>query len=233
MTKTMLHSARSLVTIAAGLLVALPLQAQRFEGTLEVHSSSMPSRAGMQYYIKGDLMRLELSAPGQPSIVMISDGQARKQYVLFADQKIYTTTTFAEVMRSTDSLRKLSANLLKGASMIPSGQSALIAGHKCSVYRYRDASKVYDICLTTELGALGGVGGLFGNIGQSMEAAEPPAWAQKLLKDGSFALRLADTVGNTVWEVRRVEPKTLDRSLFAPPNGFVPAAGPPKPDSER
>jgi len=233
MTRTDLYSARPLVAIAAGLLVALPLQAQRFEGTLEVHSASMPSRAGMQYYIKGDLMRLELSAPGQSPIVMISDGQARKQYVLFADQKIYTTTSFAEVMRSTDSVRKLSASLLKGASMISSGKNAVIAGHKCTVYRYRDVSKVYDICLTTELGALGGVGGLFGNIGQSMEAEEPPAWAQKLLKDGSFALRLADTVGNTMWEVRRVEAKPLDRSLFAPPNGFAPAAEPPKPDSER
>lgn len=211
-----------LPALAVGaLLLAQPLRAQKFEGVLTVHSASMGAAAGMQYFIKGDRIRLEITTPGQPSIVMISDGVARKQYVLFQDQKVYTSTTFAELLRSTDSIRKKSAALLQDASIAPAGSSATVAGHKCSVYHYRDARTAYDICLTTELGALGGVSGLFGNVGPTLDAAPPPAWVQPLLKAGSFALRLADSGGKTLWEVKKVEPKTLDGGLFAPPAGFV------------
>jgi hypothetical protein len=216
-----IRPAGPLFAAAAGLLLALPLQAQNFEGVVSVHSATMPPQAGMQYFIKGDRLRLEISAPGKSPIVMISDGPARKQYILFTDQKVYTTTSLAELMRTTDPLRKESARLLRDASMTPLGTTATVAGHRCAMHRYRDAKTVNDICLTTELGALGGLGGLFGNVGRSTDPTDPPQWAQKFLKAGSFALRIADTAGNSIWEVRKVEAKTLDSGLFAPPAGFV------------
>ncbi len=215
---------RSLGAAAAVLMAAHPVLAQPFEGILTVHSASMPAAASMQYFIKGDRFRLEIVAPGQPQIVMISDGPARKQYVLFTDQRVYTSTTFAEVMRSTDSMRKASAALLQGASMTALGSTATVAGHQCAVYRYRDPKTGYLVCLTTELGALGGVSGLFGNVGPRLDSTPPPDWAQKLLKAGSFALRLADTTGKTIWEVLKAEAKPLPPGLFAPPAGFVPAS---------
>ncbi len=213
--------ARPLFATAAYLVPAHPLQAQAFEGILSVHSDGMKTGAGMQYFIKGERLRLEITTPGQAPIVMISDGPARKQYVLFTDQRVYTTMTFAELIRSTDSLRKQSAKLLQGASMTPLSTTATIAGHKCTVHRYRDAKSAYNICLTTALGAVGGVSGLFGNVGPSLDATEPPRWVQDLITAGSFALRLADTAGKTIWEVRKAEAKTLDAGLFAPPANYV------------
>ena len=174
----------------------------------------------MQYFIKGDRLRLEISVPGQPLIVLISDGAARKQYVVFADQQVYTSTTFAELARSTDSIRKAAAVLLQGASMTPLGTTATVAKLKCTVQRYRDAKTAYDVCLTNALGALG-VSGLFGNVGPSLDTTEPPQWVQQLLKAGSFALRLSDTAGKTIWEVQKAEAKKLDPGLFAPPAGYA------------
>ncbi len=236
MIQTIRSSRRPLLGAAAGLLLAHPLPAQRFEGILQVHSAGMKADAGMTYFIKGERLRLEIVAPGQAPIVMISDGAARKQYVLFADQKVYTTMTFAELLHSTDSLRKQSAKLLLGASMTPLGTTATVADHKCAVHRYRDAKSAYNICLTTELGAVGGVSGLFGNIGPSLDATNPPQWVQQLIKAGSFALRVGDTTGKTTWEVRKTEAKRLDPGLFAPPAGFSAvsdAPGTPKRPSPR
>ena len=139
-------------------------------------------------------------------------------------------------MRSTDSLRKQSAILLRGASMTSSHTTATIAGHKCTVHRYRDAKTAYDVCLTTELGALSGAPGLFGNISPALDATEPPQWVQNLIKAGSFALRLADTTGKTIWEVRKAVAQPLAPSLFSPPSSFVSASdssGKPKRPSPR
>lgn len=213
-----------LLTTAACLALASPLMAQRFEGILSVRSSSMPAAAGMQYFIKGERLRLELTAPGQSPIVMISDALARKQYTLFPDQKVYTTTTFTELLRATDSIRKQSAALLQGGSMTPTSATTTVAGHKCTVHHYRDAKTAYDICLTTELGAVSGAPGLFGNISPSLDTATPPQWVEALLKAGSFALRLSDTTGKTLWEVRKVTAQTLSASLFSPPADFASAS---------
>ena len=232
MTRTILSSARLLLA-AAGVVLARPLQAQTFEGILSVNSAGMPPQAGMQYFIKGERLRLELSTPGQPPIVLILDGPAKKQYVVFEDQKAYTTTTFADLLRSTDSVRKQAAILLQKASMTPLGTKATVAGHKCDLYRYRDPKTVNDICLTTDLGALGGVGGLWGHVGRAMEVSNAPEWAMKLVKAGFFALRLADTTGTTIWEVRKVDAQALAPVLFAPPSGYASMsdASGPKPPS--
>lgn len=215
-----IHASAGLLLAAVGLL-ARPLPAQSFEGILTVNSASMPPQAGMQYFIKGERLRLELTSPGQPPIVMILDGPAKKQYVVFADEKAYSTTTFADLMKSTDSVRKQSALMLQKASMTPLGTKATVAGHKCDLYRYRDPQSVNDVCLTTDLGALGGVGGLWGHIGRSMEVSDPPEWAAKLVKAGSFALRLTDTTGTMIWEVRKIVPQALAPVLFVPPGGYT------------
>ncbi len=224
----------SLRLFAVGFLMLAPaLRAQAFEGSLSVFAIGMPPDAGMSYFVKGDRLRLELSTPGQATLVMILDGPAKKQYVIFTDQKAYTTTSFAELMMTTDSVRKESERNLQGASMTPLGTRATVAGHKCDLYRYRDQKSVNDVCLSTEFGALGGVGGLWGHIGRSMEVGNPPPWAVKLVSSGAFALRLTDTTGTTLWEVRRIGAQTLAPELFTPPSGFSSMSdaplGPPKP----
>ncbi|HEU5217313.1 MAG TPA: DUF4412 domain-containing protein [Gemmatimonadales bacterium] len=229
----------SIRSLAGSLLAAIgcaatagSLQAQRFEGILSIHSTSMPPGAGMQYFIKGDRLRLELTVPGESPFVMISDGPTRKQYTLFTLQKVYTTVTFDELLRTTDSLRKMSASLLKAGTMTPTKTVAQVAGHKCTVHRYRDAKSAFDICLSTELGAVSGAPGLFGNVSPSIDPTPPPAWVQKFIAAGSFALRLADTTGKTLWEVQKVEAKKLEASLFAVPAGFTASAAPAKKPSD-
>lgn len=191
-------------------LAAAPLAAQTFEGVVSLTLTSERGPMPLEYQIKDGKIRLEMSGGGM-QMGMIIDPAAKKMLMIVPQQRMYMEQDLAESMGSMEQR----AGAGRG-SVTRTGRTETIAGFKCEHITITDATgSANDACVTSELGAafqfpMGG-----GMMGRGRGAA--PAWAAGL--ENAFPLKVQHD-NATVLEVTKIERRTLDPGLFAPPEGF-------------
>jgi hypothetical protein len=227
---------RSLVALALVLALAdQPLAAQAFEGTLTARVAGMPVGAMMKTSYSRGRTRVEVITPGRPSVIVITDPAAHKQYMLLPGQQVYTVTDLKAAAARADSIARAAAAKRGEVSLKATGRKGTVAGLSCEHYAYQDAAERLDLCLTTALGRMPGNAMLPGGGALQGQGGEPPAWARALDRKDAFAVSVADTAGRVLFEVTEVSRKPPAPALFAPPAGYrpfrVPGAVPPvRPD---
>jgi hypothetical protein len=227
----MLRSPTYLLIPAALALGAGGLAAQgSFEGVVQYRVTGQGGEPMEPvYYVKGGKTRLEMSAGGQMAIMLV-DVESGSVTALMPAEKMYMTMSVAAMAQN---LPAAHAHGDVSVKIEPTGEKETIAGISCEHYRVtqsKDDAQA-DLCLAKGMGSFMGVrapagGGPMSGMGRmpGMGMA-PPGAAEltKLLKDGAFLLKM-DVKKSGKTEVTmvatRVERRSLDASLFAPPSDY-------------
>jgi hypothetical protein len=227
------HRAGSLVLPLVFLLpAASTLRAQDFEGVFTARVRNMPVGGEMKTYVKGVRYRMEITMP-QGAMAIIMDPVAGETYMVMNAQSMYMVMKMADAERMADSVLRQNPNP-PDLKVTATGKKEQVAGHECEFYRTEVAkpAMAMEVCLAKGLGAFRSGGSLFGGPPTpGRPSAAVPEWAKELVRQDGFPLKVVDDKGAVVWEVVSIERKSLEASLFVPPQGFrrmeMPAFGRP------
>ena len=201
---------RSALLLAAS---AVTLAAQSsFEGAVSMTLSGENGRSqDITYMLKDGKIRMEMNggrAGGMASIIY--DLSAKKMLMIMTEQKMYIEQSLAGAAQSA------ARGAAAGATLKRTGQMETIAGYPCEhVTVTENAGASSDVCVAKGLGAwqMPSAGGMRGG---------PPrteSWEGGLGEDG-FPLKVQKG-DKTIMLVSKIDKKSLDASLFSPPDGFM------------
>ena len=194
-------------TILLLTLTAATLAAQSpFEGAISMSLTGDDGKTNdIVYLLKGGKIRFDITGNRGEQMAMITDPAEKKVLMVMLAQKMYMEQELT-IPPVSDSA--------KPATVKRTGKTEMIAGYKCEhiIVTEGDGSSS-DVCAATGIGtfrmpASGGRGG----------PPKPQGW-QAALGNGAFPLKVQKGEKVTL-EVTKVEKKTLDAALFAPPEGF-------------
>ncbi|HNV25847.1 MAG TPA: DUF4412 domain-containing protein [Nitrospira sp.] len=197
-------------------LTAFPAYAGDFEGVIQMKNSHVDTgtTSTMNWYIKGDRGRVEMSRTDSQTQVMLFDGKTRTMQMGMPGQKSYMEISL-EGDRG-DHLKEL----LDTQSVERTGKTDKIAGYVCEVWRITDKEHhraKSELCVAKGFGKAA----TFWIDPKEARRSSQPAWVKQLVEEGGFGLRSIqyDEAGkeSVRMEVVSVEKKPLDASLFAFP----------------
>jgi len=235
--RMMIAATRVAALLAVSALCTVPAAAQ-FEGsvTWAVGKKQTP----MTQTYKGAMVRSDMTGERGRSGAMIIDGAAKTMTMMMPDQKMYMKwdmQQMGEQMRDEHATHKT-------PKITDTGKTETIAGKSCQVYRYAEDTGKPDnmeMCVAKGMGNFmfgrspmgGGRGqGDGDDVGEMANNSE----FLKFYKDGFFPLRISRIKGDSVTTqmiATKIEPKSVDASLFQVPSDFqemkMPAGmGPPQ-----
>ena len=195
---------RPILLSAALALSSTALLAAPFEGvvTYKLLRDDASTIQTMDFSIKGDRYRVDMSASGHQS-VMIMNTKAKEFISLMPERKSYMVTKMDG---------KAASPAKKAGKLVKTGKTATIAGYKAEEWTYEGAEHTTSIWGNKDLG-----GWAFSNPQSRGPQIDIPA----AFKDGGFfPLRVVGDKGNGI-EAVKVEKKSVDSSLFDVPAGYT------------
>lgn len=200
---------RSVLLLA---LAAAPLAAQSapFEGVVSMNLGDGQNTASMQYQIRNGKVRMEPTGTGTGAagmgFAMIFDPAAQKMLVLMPMQHMYMERDLSATIAAA---QKESG---KDPKITRTGKTEVVAGYTCEhvTVTLEDGNSI-DSCVTADLGP-------YISMPAGGMARRGSAW-ERGLDNKTFPLKVQQN-GKTIMEVTKVEKKSLDPSLFTPPQGF-------------
>lgn len=204
---------RSFVLACLGIVVGTGLAGtalaqETFQGRVAMKISSGSGQQSLDYYVKGDQMRVVPKDPRAQGGIMIMDMAEKKIFTLLPAQKMYMEMPLPELQTSASEDKKPE----------PTGETRSILGHTAQQYRFEQGGAEYEIWATDELGAFGGLHLPGGN-----QPGTPSPANQALANEKFFPLLIIERRNgeetNRV-EVTKVEAKELDESLFEIPSDY-------------
>jgi hypothetical protein len=195
---------------AAGLAICSPpARAQSFEGVLTIRMATPAGGGDATYSIKGERMRMDMSMGGMGSIATILDQSTKKAYMIMPARSMYMETDIPPAAQQSD----------KG-SFAWKGTKETIAGQECEDATAKDPDGAsYDMCIARGLAVFGHAGGM---------RRSGPTWQDQV--QGGFPLKVVKTgESEPVFEVTKIEKKSLSDDLFTPPAGYQKMSMPGRP----
>jgi hypothetical protein len=201
--KTFVKTALVLL-LAFGLGVGLSYAGQ-FEGEVDYHVTMKDgNQSDMVYLLKGGKARMEMTMKGH-QVVDIMDLPNNKIYMLMPEQKMVMTTDIPKANKTVAG--KAEAQIKK------TGKSKTILGYSADEW-----------AVTTEHGSTsvwGAKGIGFFMMGKGPGGQGPDtSWATELKKNGFFPLEVDSSKNDFNMVATKVEPKSLDASLFTVPSDY-------------
>jgi len=201
-------------------LLATTLAAQGFEGVVAYKMTGNGGKStDMAMSIKGTHVRTDMTAEGH-NMAMLLDGQAMTMTMLMAEQKMYMTMDMKAMRERAQGMKPGDHAPPK---ITPLGTSETIAGRSCDNYLVEAEKSKTEFCNAKGLGNFMSAQSPMGRGGASpLNDLDNEAY-RAYFKDGFFPLRVSSYDGGTkkvVMEATRVEPKSLDASLFQIPAGY-------------
>ena len=190
-----------LTLAAAGLSASNPAAAhaqKAFEGvvTMRMTDPGSGKSSEMQYSARGRKIRLDVVSE-QGTMGVIMDVETSKATMLVPRAQSYMEMDVPS-----------SAEAEARAKVTRTGRKDRVAGRECEIITVVDERKnESEICGATDMGRFVMAG----------RGAETPAWARGM--ENFFPLRVSTKAG-AVMEVTKIEPRSLDPSLFAVPAGW-------------
>jgi hypothetical protein len=179
-----------------------------FEGVITARVAAQQGGTDVQYSIKGDQFRMDMSSNGM-SMFMLRDAAKNSTMMVMPAQRMYMETS-GDMAASMQGERKLPDIKL-------TGKTEKIAGYECEHILLTGDDGQYDVCAAKGIGTF--VTMMGGPMGRG-RGAQAAAW-QRLGRD-LFPLKVQKVGNNEVaFEVTKVEKKSLDNSLFSIPEGFT------------
>jgi hypothetical protein len=201
--------------VAGGLLLAAPLAAQGFEGTVSLHFES----GDMVQHYKAGKVRMEGGGMGEGWMLM--EGTTMK-IVAPQEKMVILMDAKGKSSHKHDG---------QSAKVTDLGTTETIAGKSCKNWLIEDKER-YEICAAKGMGYF-----MFARPGGPMGRGRGPdlpdftasgtgaggGGAPEFLRDGFFPLRMTKLTGakrEVQMEVTKIEPKTLDAAMFEIPTGY-------------
>ena len=211
---------RNLWSVVVGSLVLslapLPVWAGDFEGVLHMQTThaATGTASAMDWYLKGDKARVEMSRDDGQSTVMLFDAKTRTMHMAMPGQKSYM-----EISLEGDRGEHLK-EVLEKQSVERTEKTDRIAGYSCEMWRVTDKDNKRlknDLCVAKGFGKAA----TFWIDPKEMRRSSQPGWVQQLVEGGGFGLRSIhyDEAGkeSSRMEVTSIDKKSLPASLFAFP----------------
>ncbi len=222
---------RRLATMAglvAAVLAPAGLHAQgTFEGIVTIRVTApggAPSE--MKYYQKGTRIRQE-STMGTQTGASIMNGATGEMIMLMPPMKQYMVMNVKQMAKQMPMAPRQAPDLSR-MKVTATGRRETVAGVPCEHYLFSDAAAPgqgdTDICGAAGMGFMGGGQGMGSMPSTSGFAGATNPQLAALARRGFFPLKMTMTGpdGSTMtWQVTRVERRTLDAALFAPPAGWT------------
>jgi hypothetical protein len=192
----------TLIAAALASLMPVAVLAQSFEGEITLR---YPAEKNSQITVqtKGGKVRMNVSM-GEQSGVMINDG-AGSVITLMPTRKIYVRPPVLQGVTDT----------LSGWSFTATGRHDTVLGYACEYYTVKSEDLPTlngdQWCVTSALGFLG--------VGPAQGVSA--SVLRKTFPKGFFALKSVNAKGVVNAEVIKIERKSLDDALFAPPADYT------------
>ncbi len=196
--------------MAAAMLVPRVATAQSsFEGVVTFQVNGGPGPQTMKYSIKGDRVRMDMSAQGMQMYTVFNATTKTMDMVIPMNQ-MYMEHTVGDLQAMADSAA--------GKTDIDwTGQTETIAGHECEHATVTTDGKTTDVCLAKDLGTFVPMSGGMGGRGGRGRGGNGAGWERHLGR--GFPLKVAHD-GQVQMVVTSIEEKSLDDSLFTVPDGY-------------
>jgi len=221
-----------LLTLTAASLPAVA-RAQTFEGVVSYQVTTDRGTMDLTQSYKGGKVRTEARGA-----TMLTDPQAGTQTIIMDQQKMYMVMDLKDMAERAKGMMKNKPDTTT-PKITAEGTHETIAGKTCDNYLVVTQT-TREICVAKGMGNIimgGGGMGPGGQGGQGMDAGGliHPEYAE-FFKQGFFPLKMSDVEG-TNKKVKllatKVEPKSLDASLFTVPAGYTEFAMPTMPGHHR
>lgn len=198
------------------------LHAGEFEGILHMKTThpELNRTTEMDWYIKGDVARMESPREDGQDHVMVMDGQKRTMTVLMPDKKVAMEFSLDA---APDSMAEHMKEEIDKKLVDRTGKTDKVAGYSCEVWRVSDKETKkleHEICVARGFGR--GASAFINP--KRMEQSSQPGWVKQLVKEGGFGLRTVrygeDGKEASRTEVVSIDKKSLDSKLFAVPADY-------------
>ena len=189
---------------AAGLPAAARAQGT-FEGVITFNLEPGRGPATMQYSIKGQNVRMDMSMAGGMEMYTLFNADTKTMDMVMPERQMYMEYSAANMPAMGDSIASK-------ARLTWTGQKETIAGYECEHAMISSDSGSTDVCLAKGLGNFVPFGG-----GMRGRGATRSGWESAVA--GMFPLKV-QRGDRVIMEATKIEKKTLDSSLFAVPAGY-------------
>lgn len=202
-------------TVALG-LAPLSARAGEFEGVLHMTTSHADTgmKSAMDWYLKGDKGRMEMSRGKGRTSVMIFDATTRTMQMAMPGQKSYMEFSLAGE-RGGSLSEKFENQIVERT-----GKTETIAGYSCETWRITDKEQYRlknHVCVAKGFGKAA----TFWVDPKDARRSSQPGWMKQLAEEGGFAIRSIqyDEAGKESMrtEVTSIDKKSLRADLFAFP----------------
>lgn len=199
-------------------------QAGDFEGVLHMKTTHLDmggAATPMDWYVKGDMARMERKRDEGQTHVMIMDGQKRTMVMLNPEKKVAMEFSLDD---ASDKMGDLMKDELDKKSVDRTGRTDKVAGYSCEIWRVSDkqTKKVeHEICVAKGFGR----GATAFLDPKRVQNSSQPSWVKQMAKEGGFGLRTVhygdDGKELSRSEVTGIEKKSLDANLFVVPPDYA------------
>ncbi len=199
-------------------------QAGDFEGVLHMKTTHLDmggTATPMDWYVKGDMARMERKREDGQNHVMIMDGQKRTMVMLIPEKKVAMEFNLDA---ASDTMGDLMKEEIEKKSVDRTGKTDKVAGYSCEVWRVSDKETKkleHEICVAKGFGR----GATAFLDPKRVQGSSQPSWVKQLVKEGGFGLRTVhygeDGKEASRSEVTGIEKKGLDAALFAVPADYA------------
>ncbi len=193
--------------------------AQSFEGKIKFKMTHNDDEFTMDYFIKGDNLRMEFGNNNEAIFIKNSD----KSIVLMPEQKMYMdldNSIFSKIqnmMGKNKEVKKEEKDF--DINKYRTGKTKTILGYECSQWIFKDEEEDNEVeaWVTEELGN-------FMLMKSPMGGGFSPGWSSSLKNNGFFPILVItrDENGNETsrFEATEINKQSLQSSLFNPPADF-------------
>ena len=206
------------IVVATVALSLAPLSARagEFEGVLHMTTSHADTdmKSAMDWYLKGDKGRMEMSRGEGRTSVMIFDATTRTMQMAMPGQKSYMEFSLA------GERGEHLAQAFENQVVERTGKTETIAGYSCEIWRITDKEQhrlKSHVCVAKGFGKAA----TFWADPKDARRSSQPGWMKQLAEEGGFAIRSIqyDEAGKEFMrmEVTSIDKKSLDAGLFAFP----------------
>ena len=178
----------------------------QFEGEVDYNMTMKDGKQSqMNYFLKGTKARMEMTMNGH-HVVQIIDFGARKIYMLMPEQKMVMTNDIPNAPKTQGSGAA-------AGSITKTGNSKTILGKTAYEWRATENGDTTSIWGAKDMG--------FFMMAKGPGGQGPDtSWAAKLKSDGLFPLEVDSKKDNFNMVATKLDPKTLDESLFTVPSDY-------------
>ncbi len=208
----------SLLMLMVSLVSVKILAQSQFEGKVVMNVKSGDKDTDINMFVKGNKTLIQVSNEQKANVIM--DSKAKTMTILMPEQKMYMEMDMNMMKGMTEKMKKndeAEDNGKMNGKFDKTGETKDINGYECEkwVYTDDDGNKT-EAWMTKELGN-------FMGFSNPMANDESSSWQKEIEGKGYFpmlAVHYVDGEVESSMEVKSVDKKSLDESMFEVPAGF-------------